>query len=114
MDRTPAYLADMLQFVRELREVVHGKALDEFVADRVLCLAVERLFINVGEAAKRIDPTESAQMPDIPWTQIIGLRNILAHGYEQVDHEVLYKSISEDLPALQVGLETWLAAKRHS
>ena len=113
MDRTPAYLADM-QFVRELRDVVRGKALDEFVADRVLCLAVERLFINVGEAAKRVDPIESAHMPDIPWAQIIGLRNILAHGYEQVDHEVLYKSISGDLPALQVALEIWLAAKRPS
>ncbi len=112
MDRTPAYLADMLSFVVELRHLVRGKALAEFLTDRVLCLAVERLFISLGEAARRVDSGVSVSMPAIPWTQIIGLRNILAHSYEQVDNEVLFKSIFSDLPALQASLEALLATRR--
>ena len=109
MDRTPAHVADMLQFVQELRTLAEGKPLLELVSDRVLCLAVEKLFINLGEAARRIDPTQAGKIPDVAWTQIIGLRNILAHGYEQVEHEVLFRSIAEDLPPLQRALEAWLS-----
>jgi uncharacterized protein with HEPN domain len=47
-------------------------------------------------------------MPGIPWHQIIGLRNILAHGYEQVEHEVLFKTITSDLPTLETELQACL------
>jgi uncharacterized protein with HEPN domain len=43
-------------------------------------------------------------MQDIPWRRIIGRRNLLAHGYEQVAHEVLFKTIADDLPALEAVL----------
>lgn len=49
-------------------------------------------------------------MPDIPWRKVIGLRNILAHGYEQVAHEILFKTITHDLPALEAALRHALAA----
>lgn len=74
----------MLQFVRELRSLAASKTATEFVSNRVLCLAVEKLFINLGEAASRVDEARAKTMPGIRWRQIIGLRNILAHGYEQV------------------------------
>ena len=44
----------------------------------------------------------------VPQTRVIGLRNILAHGYEQIEHEVLYKAVVDDLPALATVLEAWL------
>ncbi|MCJ0765658.1 HepT-like ribonuclease domain-containing protein [Variovorax terrae] len=109
MDRTPAHVADMLEFARELIALAGSKPLPLFLADRVLCLAVEKLFINLGEAAKRIDPAETGRIPGVPWVRVIGLRNILAHGYEQIEHEVLYKAIVNDLPALAAALEQWLA-----
>lgn len=112
MDRTPAHVADMLQFVQELRALAEGQPLQVLVSDRVLCLAVEKLFINLGEAARRIDPAQAGKMPGVAWAQIIGLRNILAHGYEQVEHEVLFRSIAEDLPPLQRALEAWLSGYR--
>ncbi len=45
----------------------------------------------------------------MPWRQIIGLRNILAHGYEQVDHETLYLTITADLAAVEIALGEALA-----
>jgi uncharacterized protein with HEPN domain len=112
MDRTPAHVADMLEFARELESLLAGKSLPQFLADRVLCLAVEKLFINLGEAAKRIDPSETARIPDVPWVRVIGLRNILAHGYEQIEHEVLYRAVVDDVPALSASLDAWLSAPR--
>ena len=53
LDRRPAHLHDMRSFTRELRSLLDGVELDAFVANRVLCLAVEKLFINLGEAAFR-------------------------------------------------------------
>lgn len=103
-DRTPAHLADMLQFVQELRSFVHGVPLDAFVQNRVLCLATEKLFINLGEAASRMAPQATMAMPDIPWRQIVGLRNVLAHGYEAVAREVLFKTANDDLPGLEKAL----------
>ena len=104
IDRTPAHLADMLQFVQEIRGLLADQTLDAFLANRVLCLATEKLFINIGEAASRIDVVQCEQMPGIPWRQVTGLRNILAHGYEQVEHETLFNTVARDLPRLETAL----------
>lgn len=111
MDRTPAYVADMSDAVRELSAVVLGVSLEQFLADRLRCLAVEKLFINLGEAARRVDPARAASISGVPWSRVIGLRNILAHGYEQIEHEVLYKTIIEELPGLASALDRWLSAQ---
>jgi len=103
-DRTAAHLADMLAFCQELRQLVPPDLpLDHFTRQRVLCLAVEKLFINLGEAAARLGD-DAARFTAIPWRRVIGLRNILAHGYEQVAHEILYLTILQELPALEVEL----------
>jgi len=99
----------MLEFARELMGLVEGKPFQKVVADRVLCLAMEKLFINLGEAARRVEPTEAQRIGGVPWAKVIGLRNILAHGYEQIEHEVLYKAVIEDLPSLADALDQWLA-----
>ena len=109
LDRTPAHLADMLQFTQELQSLTQTMALADFTSNRVLCLAVEKLFINLGEAAFRVGEEQALLMPGIPWRRIIGLRNILAHGYEQVAHEILYKTIMQELPALDIALANALA-----
>ena len=104
LDRTPAHLADMLQFVQEIRGLLAHQLLEEFLANRVLCLATEKLFINLGEAASRINAAHCEQIPSVPWRQVIGLRNILAHGYEQVEHETLFNTVTQDLPQLEEAL----------
>ena len=103
MDRTPAHLVDMLGFTQELLALASGLSCAEFVSQRILCLAVEKLFINLGEAAVWVG-ADSSRYPGIPWRRIIGLRNILAHGYEQVAHEILYQTIVQELPAVNASL----------
>lgn len=110
LDRAPAHVLDMLRFTQELRSFAEAADMQSFVGNRVLCLAAEKLFINLGEAAFRIGGEGPQRWPRLPWRQVIGLRNVLAHGYEQVAHEVLYKTIRDDLPALETELAAILAA----
>ncbi len=62
----------------------------------------------MGEAARRLSSSCQEAHPDIPWREIIGQRNILAHEYGQIDHELLYKTAIEDIPPLIAQLEELL------
>ncbi len=111
LDRTPAHVADMLQFAGELRTLASNVTLERYLADRVLNLAFEKLFINLGEAASRIAEDQRAGIPGVPWRQIIGLRNILAHGYEQIEQETLFRTAAGELDSVEAALRSWLDAK---
>ena len=59
--------------------------------------------IFIGESVKVIDSKDKAylpQYPDIPWTAIMGLRDIIAHEYHRIDEEEIYSVVVKDLPAL--------------
>jgi uncharacterized protein with HEPN domain len=104
-DRDAAYLWDMLQAAREVETMIGKRALDAFLDDRVLVRALERSVEIIGEAARRVSPSYIESHPEIPWRKIIGQRNILAHEYGQIDHELLYKTAVDDIPELIVLLE---------
>ena len=90
----------MLQAAREVENMLADCDENTFLTNRVLTLAVERSIEIIGEAAKRVSTTFQTAHPEIPWREIIGQRNILAHEYGQIDHELLYKTAVEDIPEL--------------
>lgn len=98
-------LHQMLDHVREAIILSKGKSSAELIDDRVLALALVRLMEIVGEAANRVPKEEQSRHPEIPWTQIIGLRNRLIHGYDAIDYEVLWHILNRDLPDLVLSLE---------
>lgn len=98
-------LRHMLDHAREAVDLVGGKARTDLDADRVLQLALVRLIEIVGEAASRISKEGQKQHPAIPWPQIISTRNRLIHGYDFVDDDVLWQTVTEDLPELIAELE---------
>jgi uncharacterized protein with HEPN domain len=73
-----------------------------------------RLLEIVGEAAGRVPQEVCARHPEIPWPQIVSLRNRLIHGYDSVDFDILWQIINGDLPALIAALEIVLAAEAAS
>jgi uncharacterized protein with HEPN domain len=77
-------LHQMLDHAREAMILSKGKSLEELASDRVLCLAIVRLLEIVGEAATRVPKEERSRRPEVPWTQIISLRNRLIHLAELV------------------------------
>lgn len=103
-------LQHMLDHAREAVVMTAGKHRHDLDADRKLNLALVRLLEIVGEAASRTPPDERAQYSQIPWTQIVGLRNRLIHGYDSVDFDILWQIVSHDLPPLIATLEQILAS----
>jgi uncharacterized protein with HEPN domain len=96
----------MLDHAREAVALTQGKARSDLDTDRLLNLALVRLVEIIGEAANRIPKDEQAQHPQIPWAQVISLRNRLIHGYDLVDFDILWQIVRQDLPPLITALES--------
>lgn len=99
-ERDAAYLWDMLEAAREVDGMLENCDLPAFLANLVLIRAIERSVEIIGEAARRVSPLYRDAHPELPWRLIIGQRNILAHEYGQIDHELLYRTATEDIPKL--------------
>ncbi len=82
-----------------------GRKRDDLESDRQFNLALVRLLEIVGEAANRVPVDQRAQIPEIPWPEIVGLRNRLIHGYDEVDFDILWQIVGHDLPRLIEILE---------
>lgn len=63
----------------------------------------------IGEAARATPEEIRALAPEIPWLQIAGMRNILVHGYFEVDTDLVWDAATRDLPALKPAIERLLA-----
>jgi len=79
---------------------VRGRRRSSLDDDRILSLALARLVEIVGEAAGRLSAEERARYPMLPWAEIVGMRNRLVHGYDQVDLDVLWQVVTEDFAPL--------------
>jgi uncharacterized protein with HEPN domain len=104
-------LRHMLDHAREAYALVQNRSREDLDADRLLNLALVRLLEIIGEAASRVPPEEPTRYPQIPWPQIVGMRNRLIHGYDLVDFEVLWQTVVEDLPPLMATLKSVLCSR---
>ena len=98
-------LAQMRDHAFEAIAFADGKRREELDADRLLTLALIRLIEIVGEAASRVEIEDRERYPQIPWKQIVGLRNRLIHGYDSVDLDILWEILARDLPTLAQELD---------
>ena len=104
-------LRHMLDHAREAQAMIAGRTRADLDADRQLNLALVRLLEIMGEAAGRIPPEARSQYLQIPWSEIVGLRNRLIHGYDSVDFDILWQIVSKDLPPLIASLEEIVSQK---
>ena len=98
-------LRHMLDHAQEAVSMAEGKTRVDLEMERQLNLSLVRLLEIVGEAASRISREDRSRYLDIPWPEIIGLRNRLIHGYDAVDLDILWQIVKEDLPPLIDKLE---------
>lgn len=101
-------LRHMLDAVRQALEFVHGRSRTDLDTDPMLRLAVIKLLEIIGEAAKNVSEGTRA-LADIPWREISGTRDRLAHGYFDVNLDIVWDILTLDLPSVQPELETLLA-----
>jgi uncharacterized protein with HEPN domain len=93
-------MRQMLDHAREAVDITKSKAREDLDRDRMLNLALTRLIEIIGEAANRIDNDTQLKHPEIPWAEIIAMRNRVIHAYDEVDLNVLWDVIDLDLPPL--------------
>jgi uncharacterized protein with HEPN domain len=77
-----------------------GITQEEFINNEVLQYACIHLLEIIGEAANEISDKTRTQYPDIPWLKIISMRNRLIHGYIDIDMDIVWLTIRDDLPPL--------------
>ncbi len=104
-------LRQILEHAREAVEICQGKQRSDLDSDRLLNLALTRLIEIVGEAANRVPDDVQANYPELPWLQMIGVRNRLIHGYDSVDFDILWAIVHHDLPSVIRQIETILPTK---
>ena len=108
----PAYLWDMRKAARETIQFIAEVDLRGFLADRRLLLVVERELEIIGEAARRVSDAFKEEHPEIPWSGIIGQRNIIAHDYGDIDSVLIWGVATGRLPALVARLDRLLPPGR--
>lgn len=92
--------------------MVAGRRREDLDCDDMLQLALTRAVEVVGEAAGRVSEAARSKHADIPWRDIVGMRNRLIHGYDAMDMNLLWDTVTVDLPPLIEALEQILQEKK--
>jgi uncharacterized protein with HEPN domain/predicted nucleotidyltransferase len=106
--RNSAALWDMLQAIQRIQTYTQGLDEAAYLDNILIQQGVERNLEIIGEAARRLSDTFRSNHPDIDWRGVIGLRNIVAHQYDQVDHVEIWNIITTTLLRLQAQLRPLL------
>jgi uncharacterized protein with HEPN domain len=103
MKDTKKLIQDMLQAIEAI-ETYATPSYDAFLADEKTQDAIMFNLVILGEAANRISPAFQEDHPEIPWSSMIGTRNIIVHGYDQVKLQIVWDIVSRDLGRLKSSL----------
>ncbi|MBU0518820.1 DUF86 domain-containing protein [bacterium] len=96
----------MLDASLEIRKFCARKSRRSLNSDRKLTLALIKSIEIIGEAASKVSDEFQSSHPEIPWKSIIGMRNRLIHVYFDVNLDVLWNTVVEDIPPLLETLES--------
>jgi uncharacterized protein with HEPN domain len=99
------WLQHMLDAAQEAIEFAQGRTYLDLNNDRKLVLALVKDVEIIGEAAYRVTQITRNRLSDIPWDDIIGMRHRLVHAYFDINLDILWRTVQDDLPPLIVVLE---------
>jgi len=102
-------LRHMLDAAKAAEEFARGHSRQDLDNDLMLVFAVVRAVEVIGEAASKVTKEGRANVPDIPWAAIVGMRHRVVHAYYDIDLDRVWDTLTADLPPLIVALERALA-----
>jgi uncharacterized protein with HEPN domain len=106
--KTIGHLQQMLESVRTALSYVEGYSRADFLADKRTQQATVLNLLVIGELASKIlsdDAAFTVQHAQVPWRSMVGMRNRIAHGYFEIDLDVVWQTIESALPELLKALE---------
>lgn len=98
-------LEQMLETIGQIRGIVRGLSREAFAQDLVRQLALLHLIQRLGEAASQVSAAMRDAHPELPWGQMVGMRNRIVHGYDHVDPDLVWKVATGDVEPVLAALE---------
>ncbi|MBF0137632.1 MAG: DUF86 domain-containing protein [Magnetococcus sp. DMHC-1] len=98
------YLTDMLEAAQAIRRFIARTTPEAFVNDDLIRSAVLQKLIVIGEAAARLPKSYRERHPNIPWIDVIAMRNLVVHAYFSVEWEIIWNTATLDVPELEQAL----------
>ena len=105
-------LRHMLDAAREAQGFAATRSRSDLDHDRQLLLALVKAVEIIGEAATRVSIETRLEHPEIPWQDIVAMRHRLTHGYYDIDLDIVWSTVTEDLPPLAEELDAVLTSAR--
>jgi uncharacterized protein with HEPN domain len=102
------HIADAL---RSALRFVDGRRREDLATDEMLVFALVYALQTVGEAASRLGEETRALAPDVPWMDVIGMRNRLVHAYFDIDHDIVWNTVIDGAPDLLAAIEPLLKVR---
>jgi uncharacterized protein with HEPN domain len=99
----------MVEAAETIARFISGRARDDLDSDPMLLFALVRAVEVFGEAAAKVSPSTRATTAEIPWPQVVAMRNRLIHAYFDVDRNIIWRTATEEIPALLPVLRELLA-----
>jgi len=99
-DKYSDYLTDIIQSMERTQRFIKDLNLQSFKEDDKTQFAVIRCLEIIGEATKRLPDTLRENNPDIPWKAMSGMRDRLIHGYDVIDPEIIWITVSKTIPEI--------------
>ena len=103
-------LQHIIDAADDIARFISGRKREDLDTDRMLLLSLVKCIEILGEAVSKISPEFRSKYPQIPWQEIVGMRNWLVHVYFDIDHDKVWSTVTEDIPDLlkilqEVGLD---------
>ena len=96
------YLQDIQKSVNTIEKLVSGISFEQLAEDEKTLLAVMMSFVIIGEATKAVPQSFRDKHPEVPWKDMAGMRDNMAHEYFQVDLDVVWQTARDDIPQLKL------------
>ena len=105
------YVGHMIDMARKALKFVEGKNRKDFDADEQLRLSLTHLIQVIGEAARHLSDDFYQKYPQIPWPSIVGMRHKVVHDYMNIDEDLVWETVTHELPELIQQLEKIMPKK---
>jgi uncharacterized protein with HEPN domain len=90
----------MIEAAEAVQSFIDGRQRVDLDRDRMLLFALVRAIEIIGEAASKLSSEARMEMPSVPWTGVIAMRNRLVHAYFDIDRMILWRTATEEIPSL--------------
>ena len=107
MDKDKAYILHILDEIKNIKQFLLGIDFDMLINDTKTAKAIERSLEIIGEAAKNLSEKFKEKTKEIPWRDVMGLRDKIIHHYFDVDYKTIWDIVQNDLPELEKILEKY-------